>query len=139
MNSVANNSNRVKATVENRLKDGVGAADGCGVRVEIQRRAVGDPAIIADARRLGHLVGLTSEKNGWCQAECREDERDRRSVLGCAKVGSVRRRPPRLRDLRRHSLPLAERWIIRRYQSGDVRKVGCTSGESNIPLSLHGF
>ncbi len=131
--SVANNSNPVKAKVENRLKDGVRAAEGCGVRVEIQRRAVGDPAIIADARRLGHLVGLTSEKNGWCQAECPEDERDRRSVFGCAKVGSVRRRPPRLGDLRRHSLPLAERWIIRRYQSGDVRKVGLNHCFSVIP------
>jgi hypothetical protein len=46
--SVANNSNPVKAKLENRLKDGVRAADACGVRVEIRARAVGDPAKIAE-------------------------------------------------------------------------------------------
>jgi hypothetical protein len=66
---VANNSNPVKAKVENRLKDGVSAADTSGVRVEIRTRAVDDPAKIVDARRLGHLVGLTRGKNGSCQAE----------------------------------------------------------------------
>ena len=67
--SVANNSNPVKVKVENRLKDGVRAAEACGVRVEIRTRAFGGPAKIADARRLGHLVGLTRGKNGSCQAE----------------------------------------------------------------------
>jgi hypothetical protein len=67
--SVANNSNPVKAKLENRLKDGVRAANACGVRVEIRARAFGDPAKIAEARRLGHLVGLTRGKNGSCQAE----------------------------------------------------------------------
>jgi hypothetical protein len=67
--SVANNSNLVKAKLENRLKDGVGAADASGVRVEIRPRAFGEQAKIADARRLGHLVGLTRGKNGSCQAE----------------------------------------------------------------------
>lgn len=69
MKSVANNSNPVKAKLENRLKDGVRASDACGVRVEIRARAFGDPAKIAEARRLGHLVGLTKGKNGSCQAE----------------------------------------------------------------------
>jgi hypothetical protein len=67
--SVTNNSNPVKAKVENRLKDGVRAADASGVRVAIRTRAFGEPAKIADARRLGHLVGLTRGKNGSCQAE----------------------------------------------------------------------
>jgi hypothetical protein len=67
--SVANNSTPVKTKVENRLKDGVGAADSCGVRVEIRTRAFGGPAKIAEARRPGHLVGLTRGKNGSCQAE----------------------------------------------------------------------
>ena len=61
--SVANNSNPVKGKLENRL------TDASGVRVEIRTRAFGAPAKIVDARRLGHLVGLTRGKNGSCQAE----------------------------------------------------------------------
>jgi len=41
--SVANNSNPVKVKVENRLKDGVRAAEACGVGVEIRTRAFGEP------------------------------------------------------------------------------------------------
>jgi hypothetical protein len=67
--SVDNNSNPLKATLENRLKDGMHAADASGVRVEIRTRAFREPTKIADARRLGHLVGLTRGKNGSCQAE----------------------------------------------------------------------
>jgi hypothetical protein len=66
--SVENNPNPVKAKLENCLKYGVGAADASGAGVEIRTRAFGDPAKIADARRLGHLVGLTRGKNGSCQA-----------------------------------------------------------------------
>jgi hypothetical protein len=104
---VDKNSNPVKAKVENRLKDGVRAAEAASVGVGIRTRAVRDPAKIADARRLGHLVGLTRGKNGSCQAECRDDERNRRLVFGDATVDSVRRRPRRLGDLRCLSLPTA--------------------------------
>jgi hypothetical protein len=107
MKSVENNPNPVKAKVENRLKDGVRAAEACSVGEEIRTRAVRDPAKIADARRPGHLVGLTRGKNGSSQGECGEDERNRRLVFGDATVDSVRRRPRRLEDLRCHSLPTA--------------------------------
>jgi hypothetical protein len=107
MKDVDNNSKPLKAKLETRLKDGVRAADASGVGVETRKRVFREPPKIADARRLGHLVGLTRGKNGSCQAECREDERDRRSEFGCATAGSVRRRPRRLRDLQCHSIPTA--------------------------------
>jgi hypothetical protein len=55
--SVDNNSNPLKATLENRLKDGMRAAPASGVGVETRTRVSREPPKIADARRLGHLVG----------------------------------------------------------------------------------
>jgi hypothetical protein len=66
---VENNPNPAKAKVENLLKDGVRASEASSVGIETRTRAFGEPAKIADARRRGHLVGLTRGKNGSCQAE----------------------------------------------------------------------
>jgi hypothetical protein len=64
---VDNNSNPLRSSLENRLKDGVRAAEASSVGVETRTRAFGEPPKIADGRRLGHLVGLTRGKNVSCQ------------------------------------------------------------------------
>ena len=56
-------------------------------------------------------------------------EKSRGTVAACLGarrlVGSGEGRAVSVISGATHSRPLAERWEIRRYRSGDVRKVGC--------------
>jgi hypothetical protein len=103
--SVEKKSKQVKAMLENYLKRRcVRAAGGIGARRNLKRAFQGRRKHV-DARRLGHLVGLTMGKDVLGQAECREGGRRRRGVFGCAAVRAVRRSRRRLGVFRCPSTP----------------------------------
>jgi hypothetical protein len=103
--SVEKKSKQVKAILENRLKRRyVRAAGGIAARGNPKRAYRGRRKNV-DARRLGHLVGLTMGEDVLGQAECREGGRRRRGVFGCATVRAVRRSRRRLEVFRCPSTP----------------------------------